>query len=141
LCCKKLFPSNRRPTIAVTVLGDMKGLGVITQEAHKEVGSYAALNKVDYLYTTGELAMMISQAALEQGMSPNNVIHFEQKEKLFQALTNLSPGTTILVKGARKAKMEDVVNFLTARYGDALIYSQTNYRMANKKRSSTSSMY
>ncbi|MFB3164924.1 hypothetical protein ABLO26_26550 [Neobacillus sp. 179-J 1A1 HS] len=74
----ELFPSNRRPTIAVTVLGDMKGLGVITQEAHKEVGSYAALNKVDYLYTTGELAMMISQAALEQGMSPDNVIHFER---------------------------------------------------------------
>jgi len=103
----------------IAVLGDMKGLGVITQDAHKEVGSYAALNKVDYLYTTGELAMIISQAALEKGMSPDNVIHFEQKEKLFQALTNLSPGTTILVKGARKARMEDVVNYLIARYGEA----------------------
>jgi UDP-N-acetylmuramoyl-tripeptide--D-alanyl-D-alanine ligase len=101
----------------IAVLGDMKGLGVITQDAHREVGSYAAQKKVDYLYTIGELAMMISQAALEQGMPPNNVIHFEQKENLFQALTNLSSGTTILVKGARKARMEDVVNYLKTRYG------------------------
>jgi UDP-N-acetylmuramoyl-tripeptide--D-alanyl-D-alanine ligase len=103
--------------IKVAVLGDMKGLGVITQDAHREVGSYAAQNKVDYLYTTGELAMMISQAALEQGMSPDHVIHFEKKEELFQALTNLSPETTILVKGARKARMEDVVNYLITSYG------------------------
>jgi UDP-N-acetylmuramoyl-tripeptide--D-alanyl-D-alanine ligase len=103
----------------IAVLGDMKGLGVISQVAHMEVGSYAAMKKVDYLYTFGELAMMISQAALERGMSPDNVIHFEQKENLFQALTNLAPGTTILVKGARKARMEDVVNYLKARYGEA----------------------
>jgi UDP-N-acetylmuramoyl-tripeptide--D-alanyl-D-alanine ligase len=101
----------------IAVLGDMKGLGVISQDAHREVGLYAAEKKVDYLYTFGELAMIMSQTALEKGMSPDKVIHFEQKEKLFQALTNLSPGTTILVKGARKARMEDVVNYLKTSYG------------------------
>ncbi len=105
--------------IKIAVLGDMKGLGVISQEAHMEVGSYAAKKKVDYLYTIGELALTISQAALKQGMSPESVIHFEQKENLFKALTNLSPGTTILVKGTRKTRMEDVVIYLIARYNQA----------------------
>lgn len=61
--------------------------------------------------------MIMSQTAIEKGLSPDKVIHFEQKEKLFQVLTNLSPGTTILVKGARKARMEDVVNYLKASFG------------------------
>ncbi len=103
----------------IAILGDMKGLGVISQEAHMEVGAYLAKKKVDYLYTIGELAKMISQSALEQGMPPECVIHFEQKESLFQALTNLSPGTAILVKGARKSRMEDVVKYLIANYGEA----------------------
>lgn len=102
----------------IAILGDMKGLGVISQEAHTEVGAYLAKKKVDYLYTTGELAKTISQSAVEQGMPPECVIHFEQKESLIQALTNVSPGTAILVKGARKSRMEDVVKYLIANYGE-----------------------
>lgn len=104
----------------IAVLGNMKGLGVISKEAHVEIGKYVAMKKVDYLYTIGEDAIMISQAAREHGMSPEKVLHFEDKGNLNQALNNLSQRTTILVKGSRKSKMEDVVNFLKARYGENL---------------------
>jgi UDP-N-acetylmuramoyl-tripeptide--D-alanyl-D-alanine ligase len=106
------------PGPKIAVLGNMKGLGVITKEAHMEIGKYAAMKKVDVLYTIGNDARMISQAALEHGMPPENVIHFEHKKYLFQALGTLSPGSTILVKGSRKARMEDVVNYLAAHYGE-----------------------
>lgn len=100
----------------IAVLGNMKGLGVISKDAHMEIGKYAAMKKVDVLYTIGDDARMIWQAALEHGMLPENVIHFEHKRYLSQALEALSPGTTILVKGSRKARMEDVVNYLIAKY-------------------------
>ncbi|MCM3694327.1 UDP-N-acetylmuramoyl-tripeptide--D-alanyl-D-alanine ligase [Neobacillus niacini] len=102
----------------IAILGNMKGLGVITKEAHMEIGKYAAMKKVDVLYTIGKDARMISQAALEHGMPPENVIHFEHKKYLFQALETLSQGTTILVKGSRKTRMENVVNYLVANYGE-----------------------
>ncbi|MBY0148960.1 UDP-N-acetylmuramoyl-tripeptide--D-alanyl-D-alanine ligase [Neobacillus niacini] len=101
----------------VAVLGDMKGLGVITKKAHLEVGSYGAMKKVDILYTIGKYSQLASQAALDQGIPLENVIHFEDKETLYQNLSNLSPGTTILVKGSRTARMEDVVNYLINQYG------------------------
>lgn len=102
----------------IGVFGNMKGLGVISKDAHRDIGQYAAMKKVDYLYTTGEDAMMISQAALEHGMPPENVLHFDEKESLTQTLDHLSPGATILVKGSRKSRMEDVVNYLKAKYGE-----------------------
>jgi UDP-N-acetylmuramoyl-tripeptide--D-alanyl-D-alanine ligase len=102
----------------IAVLGNMKGLGVITKEAHLEIGKYAAMKKVDVLYTIGNDARMISQAALEHGMPPENVIHFEHKKYLYQALETLSSGTTILVKASRNARMETVVNYLAAHYGE-----------------------
>jgi UDP-N-acetylmuramoyl-tripeptide--D-alanyl-D-alanine ligase len=102
----------------IAVLGNMMGLGVISSEAHMEIGKYAALKKVDVLYTIGNDARMISQAALEHGMLPENIKHFRDKGNLTQALTNLFPGTTILVKGSRKVRMENVVNYLVANYGE-----------------------
>jgi UDP-N-acetylmuramoyl-tripeptide--D-alanyl-D-alanine ligase len=102
----------------VAVLGDMKGLGVMSKEAHLEIGSYAAKKKVDYLFTIGDYSKLVSKAALEHGISAENVVHFKDKESLYQALNNLSPGTTILVKGSRKARMEEVVNYLIDHYGE-----------------------
>lgn len=103
----------------VAILGEMKGLGVISKEAHLEVGAYVAMKKVDFLYTVGEDAALISKAAVEHGMSPENVFHFQHKEYLYQAINNLSPGTTILVKGSRKTRMEDVVTYLVTTNSEA----------------------
>ncbi|MEH7181052.1 UDP-N-acetylmuramoyl-tripeptide--D-alanyl-D-alanine ligase [Neobacillus vireti] len=102
----------------IAILGGMKGLGVISKDAHWEIGTYAAEKKIDFIYTFGDDADLIANAAIAKGLDPGSVIYFSNKLDLFKALDHLAEGTTILVKGARKMKMEDVVNYLLARNGE-----------------------
>ena len=95
----------------VAVLADMLELGDSSQAEHARVGREAAQLHVDYLLTYGTQAREIHRAA---GLA--NAVHYEEKNVLAEYLAELvGPGDTVLVKGSRGMKMEDVVTFLTER--------------------------
>lgn len=91
----------------VLVLGDMAELGEKARYYHEQVGEYAKEKFIDCLYTSGVLSQSASSAFGENGY------HFSDQVSLIAAL-ELDLGTeqrdlTILVKGSRSARMENVI--------------------------------
>ena len=95
------------PGHRVLVFGDMGELGADAATLHRQIGEHAKAKKLDTVLTIGELSRNTAVAASGQ--------HFVNKESLYQALQQLMQQqrpVTILAKGARSARMEDVVTFV-----------------------------
>ncbi|MNF31338.1 UDP-N-acetylmuramoyl-tripeptide--D-alanyl-D-alanine ligase [compost metagenome] len=93
------------------VLGDMAELGAWAEQAHREVGSYAA-GKVAALYAVGPLMAHAVAAFGADGR------HFADQASLIEALRGEQGDTTILIKGSRSAAMEKVVAALCGNSGE-----------------------
>ena len=87
------------------ILGDMAELGEDSDKLHREIAEYATQRTLDQVLTYGRASSVVSQ--MNQGQ------HFEDKSALIQLLTEqLNPQhqeVTVLVKGARSSRMEEVI--------------------------------
>lgn len=93
----------------IVVLGDMLELGHVALEAHRRVGQKVADSKVDILVTVGQLSAHIVEAAAESGMT--SVFACKTHEEAQMTLKKLIlPGDTLLIKGSRGMKMENMLN-------------------------------
>lgn len=102
-----LGKANGRRKIAI--LADMLEMGEHGPEAHSQVGKYVAEQGADCLITFGEMGKTIALSAVENGMNPQQVHPFLEKEDLYTFLVHLvQKGDVILVKGSRGMKMETV---------------------------------
>lgn len=92
------------PGKKILVLGDMKELGPEAKQFHAKAGEKAKQAGVDFLYTLGELSQITT---LHFG---EHAEHFFEREKLIASLQKqITEKTTILVKGSRSMKMEQIV--------------------------------
>ncbi|MDH5184083.1 MAG: bifunctional UDP-N-acetylmuramoyl-L-alanyl-D-glutamate--2,6-diaminopimelate ligase MurE/UDP-N-acetylmuramoyl-tripeptide--D-alanyl-D-alanine ligase MurF [Gammaproteobacteria bacterium] len=92
----------------VLVLGDMGELGPDAESIHTEMGELALKMGVDALYCTGELSRKAAQSF------GHMAVHFDSKETLIGSLKEqVSEELTLLVKGSRRMRMEEVVAALT----------------------------
>ncbi|GGF74490.1 UDP-N-acetylmuramoyl-tripeptide--D-alanyl-D-alanine ligase [Alteromonas lipolytica] len=91
----------------VLVLGDMGELGEKARYYHEQVGEYAKEKFIDCLYTVGVLSQSASTAFGENGF------HFSEQAALITALEQdlglEQRDLTLLVKGSRSARMENVI--------------------------------
>lgn len=96
----------------ILVLGDMAELGTDARRYHKEVGEYALTKDVDVLMSIGELSQSASSVMNKKGE------HFSSQAdvitKLEQLISNTECAISILVKGSRSAKMEQIVEQIIA---------------------------
>ena len=93
----------------VAVLGDMLELGVCADAEHYKIGRLAA-QKADVMLAYGPLSQRVLYGAITGGMSQNNARAFTDKEIMVQALLQLAkPGDTLLFKGSRGMRMEQVL--------------------------------
>ncbi|PSW04603.1 UDP-N-acetylmuramoyl-tripeptide--D-alanyl-D-alanine ligase [Photobacterium lipolyticum] len=87
------------------ILGDMAELGEDSDKLHREIAEYATQRALDQVLTYGCASSVVSQ--MNQGQ------HFEDKSALIQLLTEQlnpqHPEVTVLVKGARSSRMEEVI--------------------------------
>lgn len=91
----------------ILVMGDMKELGDDTDSAHSSVGQYASKSTIDEVWAVGEKSKLAVDACAAKGR------HFEDKKALIAALIAISsPGLTMLIKGSRGARMNEVVTAL-----------------------------
>lgn len=94
----------------VLVLGDMAELGEKARYYHEQVGEYAKEKFIDCLYTSGVLSQSASAAFGDNGF------HFSDQASLIAALERdlgyEQRDLTILVKGSRSARMENVITAL-----------------------------
>ena len=93
----------------VAVLGDMLELGACARAEHYKVGRIAA-EKADILLAYGPNSDGMLTGARTGGMSAKFSRAFNDKEKMIQVLSTLAkPGDTILFKGSRGMRMEQVM--------------------------------
>ena len=91
----------------ILVLGDMRELGPDELELHLITGQRAKEADIDYLFTLGQLS-----AEATKGFG-QNAKHFTDRDELVAALKPfVAANHTILVKGSRSMKMEQVVSQL-----------------------------
>jgi len=99
----------------IAVLGDMLEMGDWACDAHLDTGKFAVSRGIDYIITVGENGGYIAQGALEAGMPHDRVFAFNDKDAAASfARSILSDGDTVLVKGSRAMKMEEIVDKITA---------------------------
>ena len=107
------FPSQN-----ILVMGDMGELGTSTADMHQQVGHYAQQQSVDHVYTCGALSR---EAALTAGVSGRA---FLSQSLLVDALYELITSApeeqvfTLLFKGSRSAKMEQVISLLATKLSE-----------------------
>ena len=92
----------------ILVLGDMGEIGDMSGQFHDEVGGYAKSQGVDLLFAFGDSSVL---AAHNFGAGGR---HFTQLKDLLDAVSGeLTPDTTVLVKGSRFMRMERVADALS----------------------------
>ena len=100
------------PAPRLLVLGDMGEVGDQGLEFHAEVGAYAAERGIDALWTLGHLCVHAARAF-------GAARHFDDMANLLAAVTaHVGDFRSVVVKGSRFMKMEQVVEALLSR-GDA----------------------
>jgi len=93
-----------QPGVKILVLGDMRELGSDAEALHTATGEKIRAAGIDYLFTYGELSAATAKAYGEKAQ------HFHDQDSLANALKPfIKPPVTILVKGSRSMKMENVV--------------------------------
>ncbi len=94
-------------------LGDMKELGALSAELHRQVGVTVTEKGITYLYAVGEEAENIARGAVAEGMSPAKVFVFKgknaKKEAVEALVANAAPKDTVLFKASRAMEFEDCV--------------------------------
>jgi UDP-N-acetylmuramoyl-tripeptide--D-alanyl-D-alanine ligase len=101
-------PLGRR---RIAVLADMLEVGPEAGRLHRELGEYAAGAGIDLLLGYGELAR--EYVAGYNAVRPGGTHYQDKTELIVELLGKLRPGDTILVKGSRGMRMEEVVAALT----------------------------
>ncbi|MGB9595304.1 MAG: UDP-N-acetylmuramoyl-tripeptide--D-alanyl-D-alanine ligase [Candidatus Poribacteria bacterium] len=98
----------------ILVVGDMLELGEQSNDLHKFIGKYIGeANSADMLITVGEKASIIAESAIKSGINRDAVFicknNSEASDHLHKILKN---GDTVLIKGSRGMKMEEIVKSL-----------------------------
>ncbi|NRA52858.1 MAG: UDP-N-acetylmuramoyl-tripeptide--D-alanyl-D-alanine ligase [Gammaproteobacteria bacterium] len=106
---------GRRQGYKILVLADMAELGDYAVECHKELGPVIEQQQIDLLLTIGQFSQHYASTFSGQHY------HFEDKNSLNlhieqQLHSHQSINTTVLVKGSRSAKMEQVVAQIKIAY-------------------------
>lgn len=95
------------------VLADMLELGKNTKQYHKTVGKYVAASKADMLLCYGENSRYYIEGAVQSGFPEENCLHFDDRQEIAKYLKGvLKEGDTVLLKGSRGMKLEEVLNAL-----------------------------
>ncbi|MBU1932944.1 MAG: UDP-N-acetylmuramoyl-tripeptide--D-alanyl-D-alanine ligase [Candidatus Omnitrophica bacterium] len=101
----------------ILVAGDMLELGTLSGRFHHLVGRQAAESGIDLIVAVGKLAEHIAKGAQEAGMSDKKIKMCNlTKEACAAVLQLIKKGDTILVKGSRAMKMEQIVTELEAQF-------------------------
>lgn len=88
----------------ILVLGDLAELGEIAEQVHHDLGAYAQQQKIDALYAYGRHAQSAT-AGFGGG-----AVACRSKQYLIEQLQKIADSeTTVLIKGSRSARMEEVV--------------------------------
>jgi UDP-N-acetylmuramoyl-tripeptide--D-alanyl-D-alanine ligase len=101
------------PSHRIAVLGDMRELGAMEAEGHREVGRAAAAAGVKLLVAFGPVSRHVAEAAVEAGLPASRVLHTEvPQEAADRVRAVLAADDLVLVKASRGTRLERVSDLL-----------------------------
>ena len=104
------------PGRKLALLGDMYELGAEEEAQHRLVGQHAA--GLDYLILVGPRTRWIAEEALSAGLALERIVTAKDNEEAADAARSLlKTGDTLLVKGSRGLRLEEVVKALASLTG------------------------
>lgn len=113
-CALKVLQDARPAGKKGVVAGDMLELGRWSDEFHRAIGKSIASKDIDFLITLGENARNIADSARESGMDKEKALSAASHEDAAEMVRSLAgPGTVVLLKGSRMAKMEEILKCFT----------------------------
>lgn len=98
---------------SAAVLGDIEELGAFSVPLHEAVGECAGRSGISLLFTYGEKALDIAEAAVRAGLPHRAVFSFlpgEERELAGAILKKTKHDAVILFKASRKVRLEEVVH-------------------------------
>lgn len=109
--------ADQRRAQLVLVLGEMRELGKLSAQLHRQVGEAAAAQSPDLLIAVAGDARLIGEAATARGTRSEFAADSEAAAELL--LSRLSSPAVVLVKASRGVRAEKVVERLLAAKGRA----------------------
>lgn len=101
---------HNQEVMKIAVLGDMNGLGDLTDRAHRAIGRLVVENNIDVLITVGQKAEIITKGALKKGLPEEAMFKFGKVEEAGKFLQEkMKQGDIILIKGSEEMRMERIV--------------------------------
>jgi len=99
------------------VAGEMAELGLRSRYFHRKIGESIAKKNIDFLIVVGAQAGHMARSAEEHGMREEDIIYAASHARAAEILKKISnEDTTVLIKGSRAAKMEEVIKCYTMLY-------------------------
>jgi UDP-N-acetylmuramoyl-tripeptide--D-alanyl-D-alanine ligase len=98
----------------MVAMGEMRELGALTEQAHREVGRAIAAAGVRRACFWGESAAWAREECLVAGLAPESFAIAESLEDVRAFVQSARPGDTILIKGSRALEMERVASLKEA---------------------------
>jgi len=96
------------------IAGCMMELGGESDRMHRDLGEDIALKGFDFLITVGDSARHIAEGAKHKGMDPSNIFEADSNRTAADHMKNITKtGDVVLLKGSRKAKLEEVLTCFT----------------------------
>jgi UDP-N-acetylmuramoyl-tripeptide--D-alanyl-D-alanine ligase len=100
-------PAQRR----IAVLGEMRELGQMSEELHREVGEYAALAGIDVVVGIHGAARFLVESAVNSGKNGSAAFYFDEPEQAGDFLKDfVKAGDAILFKGSRGTHVETALD-------------------------------
>ncbi|MCR4289316.1 MAG: hypothetical protein NUV86_03535, partial [Candidatus Scalindua sp.] len=101
----------------ILVCGDMLEMGNYAESVHREIGAKVAKADIDALWTVGSLSGFVAEEAITNGMPEERIRSCETSEEVSSFVASqLKKDDTVLIKGSRGMKLENVVRQIESRF-------------------------
>ncbi|MBT6045452.1 MAG: hypothetical protein HOG49_01405, partial [Candidatus Scalindua sp.] len=105
------FSQLTTPGRKILVCGDMLELGNYAESLHREIGAQVAKADIDVLWTVGSFSKFVAEEAIANGISEERTRSCETSEEISSVVASqLKKDDTVLIKGSRGMKLENVVH-------------------------------
>ncbi len=110
------FLREPAPARRIVVCGDMLELGDRAKRLHRGIGAHLGASEVEALVAIGPLSRELVRGWHQTAAPGRPALHFESAEQAWWPLWQmLREGDTVLVKGSRAMRLEDIVQRISER--------------------------
>lgn len=103
---------------STVILGDMLELGAGAENMHAEIGALLASAGTEAIFLRGQYAEATAEGARKAGIRREKVFFFaDAREILAYLRRHLKRNDWVLVKGSRRAKMEEITGVILKAFG------------------------